>query len=145
MYVLYNFFYRRLTWSWVSEWFNFIPIFLWGFSIYNFKTFLFSTNKADRHNITEMLFKVALNTINIKLIKPFFVFLHHTFKNEHWYVSSTLGTPMRPSDYFIKWLPLSSVFTPSYNEQMFFCVKFLSNWNLTHLTWSLWSICQEGE
>ena len=29
-----------------------------------------STNKTDRHNITEILLKVALNTINLNLSKP---------------------------------------------------------------------------
>jgi hypothetical protein len=32
----------------------------------------YSTNKIDRHDITEILLKVALNTINQNLLIPFF-------------------------------------------------------------------------
>ena len=31
---------------------------------------VFSTNKTDRHDITEILFKVAINTITLTLIPP---------------------------------------------------------------------------
>jgi hypothetical protein len=33
---------------------------------------VFSTNKSDRHDITEILLKVALNTINLTLIPNYF-------------------------------------------------------------------------
>jgi hypothetical protein len=38
---------------------------------------VFSTNKTDRHDITEMLLKVALNTINQTKSKPSFGLVIH--------------------------------------------------------------------
>jgi hypothetical protein len=35
---------------------------------------VFSTNKTDHHDITEMLLKVALNTLTLTLNKYFFTF-----------------------------------------------------------------------
>jgi len=40
---------------------------LWQVSGFLLKLLVSSTNKTDRHNITEILLKVALNTINTKL------------------------------------------------------------------------------
>ena len=37
---------------------------------------IFSTNKTDRHDITEILLKVALNTITINFSLPFSVTVH---------------------------------------------------------------------
>ena len=39
-----------------------------------------STNKTDRHNITEIALKVALNTIKLTLVLPNHLFVFHVFK-----------------------------------------------------------------
>jgi hypothetical protein len=49
---------------------------------------VFSTNKADRHDITEILLKVVLNTINLNLTQIFVVtlkseFIANNFANNH--------------------------------------------------------------
>ena len=56
-------------------WIQFMPIMarcirfniMWSsLSVTCYRSLVFSTNKTDRHNITETFLKVALNTINLK-------------------------------------------------------------------------------
>ena len=48
---------KLILWYWTKNYF------LMGFTAWSYGSWIYSTNKTDRHDITEILLKVALNTI----------------------------------------------------------------------------------
>jgi hypothetical protein len=84
-----------------------------------------STNKTDCHDITEILLKVSLNTIN---------------QTYEWRTSVLLWTKIFISDYFMNWfvviLPISILM-----EIKFFSLCFECNWDkFYHITQYIYTI-----